>query len=376
MNDETNPTGESVTEEAIHHLVPADIAPQPQTNSLAVSLTRAEIDQQIATAKQFPRSTAGSVEAMVSMATMNSDAVEESIYAVPRGGKTIRGPSIRFAEIVAQSWGNCRDAARVTHVDRIERWVEAEALFHDLQTNRATTTRVKRTIELKKNKRTLDLDMIALAGAAAMSIARRNAILGGVPKAAWKKAYDAVESVIRGDVKTLVERRDRAMGYFHKAGVPPERVLRALELRAVDDITLEHLVTMQGWRTAIGSGEATAEEIFPEERPAQGPKEDKLKRLAEPHEPHDAEASRKQASEQEAGASPSSAPPASDPAGASPKARAQAARLNALIAQGDEAAVRGKAAVREWLDALPGDDQAMIGPVLEKRFIDAAGERP
>src|SRR5487761_2139159 len=119
---------------------------------MAVSLARAEIDQQITTAHAFPRSVTRVVKNITSLATMDDDAAAECVYALPRGGKPIKGPSIRLAEIVAGQWGNCRVGARVVHVDRIEKFVEAEGIFHDLETNTATTSRVRRRISDKNGR--------------------------------------------------------------------------------------------------------------------------------------------------------------------------------------------------------------------------------
>ena len=264
-------------------------APTPEPDnplvpvSLVATLTKAEIDQQISTAHAFPRSPAQARDRMIGLATLDEQMAEECIYAVPRGGKTIRGPSIRFAEIVLSSWGNVRCAARVSHEDRIERYVEAEAVVHDLETNVGYVARARRRIELKKGRKSVDPDMIQLAGSAAISVARRNAILGAVPKPVWRKALDAVESVIRGDVKTLIERRDNAVAYFNKAGVPTERILKALEVAHLDDITLDNLVDLNGMRAALKTGESTLDQLFPEER-VPGPKPetltDKLQALA------------------------------------------------------------------------------------------------
>ena len=251
--------------------------------SLAVALSRAEVDQQISTAKAFPRDIRAARNEMITVATLDESMAEECVYALPRGGKTIRGPSIRFAELVVRAWGNTRSAARVTHVDRIERFVEAEAVVHDLQSNNLYTARVRRTIELKKNRRSIDADMVALAGAAAMSIARRNAILATVPKGVWKSALDAVESVNRGDQKTLSERRDAAVGYFNKIGVDTPRVLRKLEVQSVEEITLDDLMDLQALRTSVKSGEHAIDELFPAESgPTIRPKgtEETLKALA------------------------------------------------------------------------------------------------
>ena len=97
--------------------------------SMAVSLSRAEIDQQIATARQFPRSVDRAMKNVLSLATMDEETAGECMYALPRGGKPIKGPGVRLAEIIQSQWGNNRVAARVVHVDRVEKYVEAEGVF-------------------------------------------------------------------------------------------------------------------------------------------------------------------------------------------------------------------------------------------------------
>lgn len=229
--------------------------------SLAVSLARAEIDQQIATARALPRSIQRSIDAIYTLATLDEASAQECVYALPRGGKPIRGPSIRLAEIISSQWGNCRVGARVVHVDRIEKYVEAEGIFHDLESNTATTARVRRRLS-DKNGKLLSEDMIVVTGNAACAIAKRNAILAGVPKGVWRRAYSAVEGVIAGDVTTLVERRDRTMKAFAAFGVKPEQVFAAIGVAGLHDVTLEHMPVLVGMHAALKSGEATVEEMF------------------------------------------------------------------------------------------------------------------
>lgn len=229
--------------------------------SLAIGLTKAEIDQQISTAKAYPRLVSRVTQNILSLVTIDEQSAEECSYALPRGGKPIVGPSIRLAEIIAGQWGNCRVGARVVHIDRIEKFVEAEGIFHDLETNTATTARVRRSISDKYGKIYKD-DMIIVTGNAACSIAKRNAILGGVPKAVWRKAYDEAEKVVKGDVKTLAERRELIFKAFAAFGVKPEQIFAALGIAGEDDITLEHIPTLTGMRSALKSGEATVEEMF------------------------------------------------------------------------------------------------------------------
>lgn len=229
--------------------------------SLAVGLSRAEIDTQIATARRYPRQISRVAQSILSLATLDEETAEESMYALPRGGKPIQGPSIRFAEIVKTSYGNCRAAARVVHVDRVEKVVIAEGVFHDLETNTATRAEVRRRICDKYGKLYKD-DMIIVTGNAACSIALRNAILGGVPKALWRKAYDAVQHTIAGDVKTLAETRDKAIKALANFGVTPEQVFSALGVAGTEDISIQHVPTLRGMFATLKNGEATVEEMF------------------------------------------------------------------------------------------------------------------
>lgn len=238
---------------------------QPVTGpaqSMVGALVRAEIDTQVATAHAYPRSVSRVVKNVNSLVTISEEAAQECNYALPRGGKPITGPSVRLAEIVASQWGNCRVGARVVHVDRIEKFVEAEGIFHDLETNTATTARVRRRIT-DKNGRLYNDDMITVTGNAACSIAKRNAILGGVPKAVWNEAYQTALRTIKGDVKTLPERRDGAFKAFAAFGVTPEQIVAALDLGGIEDITLEHLATLIAMHKAIKEGEQKVEDYFP-----------------------------------------------------------------------------------------------------------------
>jgi len=125
------------------------IEPVAADGALVTKLQRAEIDQQIATARSYPRSIERAVSNIAQLATLDEETAQECTYALPRGDKTIEGPSARLAEIIVSQWGNCRAAARVVHVDKIEKYIEAEGIFHDLETNALTTKRVRRRISDK-----------------------------------------------------------------------------------------------------------------------------------------------------------------------------------------------------------------------------------
>ena len=222
-------------------------------------LNKSEIDMQVATAHKYPRSIKKFRDECLQMVTLNESVAESCIYALPRGGKTIEGPSARFAEVIASGWGNCRAGARV--VNESGEFITAQGVFHDLERNVAITYEVQRRITDSKGKR-YNADMIGVTGNAASSIALRNAILKGVPKAFWDDMYQAARKTVMGDVKTLANRRADAIKAFVAFGITQQQIIDKLEVAGVEDIGLEHLVVLRGLLTAIREGDTTPEQAF------------------------------------------------------------------------------------------------------------------
>jgi hypothetical protein len=222
-------------------------------------LNRSEIDMQVATAHKFPRSIKRFRQEALQMVTLNESVAESCIYALPRGNKTIEGPSARFAEVVASAWGNCRAGARV--VSDAGDFITAQGVFHDLERNVAITYEVQRRITDKNNRR-FNADMIGVTGNAASSIALRNAILKGVPKAFWDDMYQAARAVVMGDFSTLANRRADALKALVAYGVTQEQVFAKLGVEGAADIGLDHLVTLRGLITALKEGDTTPEQAF------------------------------------------------------------------------------------------------------------------
>jgi hypothetical protein len=255
----------SAVEDDVREVVTAE------SGTLAI-LNSSEIDRQIATAHKYPRSIKRFRADMFDLVTLTEEVARECIYALPRkqDGKrvTIEGPSARFAEIVAHSWGNARAGARV--VDDTGDFITAQGVFHDLQANVAITYEVKRRI-VDRDGRRYSADMIMTTANAACSIALRNAVLKGVPKAMWVDAYDAARKIILGDSKTLATRRAHALQVMQKFGMQADDVCTVLGVAGVDDIGLEDLVTLHGMGTALKDGDTTVERLIAEatgEQPA------------------------------------------------------------------------------------------------------------
>jgi len=227
---------------------------------------KAEIDISIATARRYPRSLTAFRQKATTMATSDPDIAGSCFYKLSRkgdeGSKSIEGPSVRFAEIVAAAYGNLRFGARVIEVQ--ENVVIAQGVAHDLENNVSTTTEVRRRIVNKYGKRYSE-DMINTTCNAACSIALRNAIFKTVPLALAKPIYDQAKKAAIGDVKTIGERRTAMLKKFSELGVIAARIFAKLDIKGSDDIGLEHLENLIGFYTAIKDGEETVESVFPEQ---------------------------------------------------------------------------------------------------------------
>lgn len=246
--------GKTKIMENIETLVPEVIA----ETSLSL-ITKAEIDCQIATAKAFPRSIKMFMDRAMSIATINENVAASCNYALPRGGKTVEGPSVRLAEIVCSSYGNIRSGMRVIANDG--KTITAQGICHDLETNNCVTLEVKRRITDKYGK-TFNEDMQVVTGNAACAIAFRNAVFKVIPGALTQEIFEKTKQVARGTAETLVARRTKAIEWFKEQKVTEKQICEILEVKKIEDIDLDKLSTLSGMRTLVRNGEGTIAELF------------------------------------------------------------------------------------------------------------------
>lgn len=219
-------------------------------------ITKAEIDMQITTAKQYPRNRELAIKEAIQMATFDQETAEACIYAIPRGGKTIKGPSIRLAEIMAYCWGNLHSGTRIVGMDN--EFVTAQAVVWDLEKNCKSTKETKRSIK-DRSGRTYNTDMKQVTSNAAMSIALRDAILRLIPGNLWKLVYDASAKAAIGDVKSLVSKGQKLLERLQKMGLMPDKVLAHLGISKADEMTADQIETLIGIGTALKEGQVTVE---------------------------------------------------------------------------------------------------------------------
>lgn len=228
------------------------------------AVNRAEIDMQVATAKQYPRHLPTVLNQIQTYATMDVETASDCFYALYRknadgSDQVIEGLSVRMAEIIAGAWGNLRIATRIIGNDG--KTITAQAVCHDLETNVAISTEVKRSILTKKGY-TFSQDMQVVTGNAAAAIAFRNAVLKVIPKAVTKKVISEVQKVAQGQAMDLERQRQTLIQYFAKFNVTEQMIFDLFEIKLRDEIDKEKVMILKGLYNAIKEGTTSVQEAF------------------------------------------------------------------------------------------------------------------
>lgn len=227
------------------------------------AVERANVDSQVATAKQYPRDLMRSVNNSIAMATMDYNTAQSCGYALPRGGKPITGPSVHLAKLIVSNWGNMRAEAKVVQIT--DKQVISRGTCWDLENNVATAFEVRRSIVGKGGKRFSD-DMITVTGNAANSIAYRNAVFSVIPKAITDKVYQAAQRFITGDLsdeEKIISRRKKCIDFFKdEYGITEEEVVMLCGKQTVNQIKADQIALLLGITQSLKDGDTTVEELM------------------------------------------------------------------------------------------------------------------
>lgn len=227
------------------------------------AIEKANVDVQVATAKQFPRNITRAIQNSIVMATIDPDTAQTMRYALPRGGKPITGPSVHLAKLIVSNWGNIRAEAKVVQITDSQ--VVSRGTCWDLENNVATAIEVRRNIKSKNGQRFSD-DMITVVGNAANSIAFRNAVFSTIPKAVTDKVYKAAQECITGDLSDeakLLQKRTNCLKFFNdEYGITEEEVIKLCGKQTVNQIKADEIALMLGIYQSLKDGDTTIEEVL------------------------------------------------------------------------------------------------------------------
>ncbi|MFY8201188.1 MAG: hypothetical protein ACOVLE_10980 [Pirellula staleyi] len=223
------------------------------------ALNRSEHDIKVTTAKKYPRSMRRFKNSALEMATMSEDVAGSCIYALPRAGKSIEGPSVRLAEILGASYGNMSYGSRIVACDK--QWITAQGVCYDYENNVSACIEVRRRIT-DKNGKTFNDDMIQVTGRAACAIALREAIFKIVPRALWNEIYEQARITSIGKGLTMQAQRDKCMAWWKKAGATESQVLQFLSRQGIEEVTIDDLITLRGLVTTMKDEGKSVDDIL------------------------------------------------------------------------------------------------------------------
>lgn len=193
-------------------------------------------------------------------ATHSQPVALSMFYTLPRAGKQIVGPSVRYAEVVAPTWKNNSTGSRMIGVT--DDTITAQGVFIDYEFNTRNIKEIPRRITNSQGQK-FNSDMILTTGKAALSIAYREAVLkGGVPMALWNPAYEQAKLTAVGSAVSHAARIDAAMEYLTKLGVSEWQIMNAVGVTSPKELEIDHLVTLKALCEEIKKGVRTIEDVF------------------------------------------------------------------------------------------------------------------
>lgn len=228
--------------------------------STAIQLAAAMVDRRISTARSFPRSIARFKTEAKDLLTQDIETARSAEYAKPVGNGSVRGPSIRLAELAAMCWGNLDVAVDEPIVG--DKSVTVKATAWDLQRNYRQEAVVSTSI-LRKDGGRYPAHMVETAALATAAKAKRNAILAVIPRAYINDLLEVAKEVANKNAEPLEAVRGNMLESFARTyKVKPDRVCEMLGVQGVDDIGTEQIATLRAVWVSLTEGSAV-EEFFP-----------------------------------------------------------------------------------------------------------------
>lgn len=238
------------------------------TVAIEASRAIAEAQGKLVIAKRFPRNEVQAYN-RVAQACQRKGIAEKAFYSYNRGGGTVSGPTIRFAEELARCWGNIDYGIKELSQD--EGKSEMQAYAWDLETNAQSVQNFTnphiREVGGKAKILTSQRDIYEIN--ANMGARRlRSRILAILPNDLVDMAIAECKKTLAGNNdEPLIDRVKKMVIAFGKIGVKQEQIEKRLG-RKIDTMTVDDFTDYIGIYNAIKQGESKIAEWFEAEKVA------------------------------------------------------------------------------------------------------------
>lgn len=242
------------------------------TVAIEASRAIAEAQGKLVIAKKFPRNEIAAY-AKAMEACQRPTMAAKAFYSFPRGGQTVEGPTIRFAEELARCWGNIDYGIKELSQD--DGKSEMQAYAWDLETNAQSVQNFTNPHQREKtDKRTRTTVMENLTSQrdiyennANMATRRlRSRILAILPSWFVEDAITECKKTIAGKNDTpLIDRVKNMVVQFAKMGVTQEQIEKRLK-KKIETMNSDDFVEFIGIYNAIKQGESKIADWFETEK--------------------------------------------------------------------------------------------------------------
>lgn len=240
------------------------VAPSHQTGSLVeVESQRAiaEVQAAMVIARKFPRDPIAVMDRILAACTRPSLA-ESALYSYSRGGSEITGPSIRLAEVLAQTWGNMQFGIRELDQTAGESTVEAYAWDIENNVRQVKSFKVKHLRSTKKGTFKLEdprdiYELTANQGARRL----RACILGVIPGDVIESATKQCEATLTTKIAITPELLVRMVEKFAEFGVTKEQIEKRIQ-RRIEAITPALMVQLGKISNSLKDGMSSPSDWF------------------------------------------------------------------------------------------------------------------
>lgn len=241
--------------------MPEEIKNNSSMTEVASNRAEQEVQAAFVIAKKFPRNLNQSYIDIINSCKRSSLA-ETAMYAFPRGGQLVTGPSIRMAEMMAMCYGNIDCGIR--EISQENDTAVAEAYAIDLQTN----TRITKVFSVKLERHTKKgitklsdprdrYELIANNGARRL----RSCILALIPGDITEDAVNQCRKTLESSDIPLADRIKKMVMAFNELGVSVEHIEKRLGHNLDATIPAE-LVTLQSIFRSLKDGMADRSQFF------------------------------------------------------------------------------------------------------------------
>ena len=244
------------------------------TVAIEASRAIAEAQGKLVIAKRFPRDEVDAY-AKAMQACQRPSMAAKAFYSFPRGGQTIAGPTIRFAEELARCWGNIDYGIKELSQD--DGKSEMQAYAWDLETNAQSVQNFTNPHQREKtDKKTKTVVMENLTSQrdiyennTNMATRRlRSRILAILPSWFVEDAIEECKKTLAGqNDMPLIDRVKKMVVQFAKLGVTQEQIERRLK-KKIDTMNADDFTEFIGIYNAIKQSESKIADWFESEKVA------------------------------------------------------------------------------------------------------------